>query len=93
MSKLSSPFRREIVLVVFCYVLKCFLLYMFALGVVGVGALLEVEDSIDEELADVVVGAAGDVLNAGSYLVWLQAQSKSCVISALWHVNCIIAYE
>ena len=67
---------------------------MFALGVVGVGALLEVEDAIDEEFADViVVRAAGDVLNAGSYLVWLQAQSKSCVIRALWHVNCIIAYE
>jgi hypothetical protein len=45
-----------------------------ALGVVGVGALLEVEDAIDEEFADIiVVRAAGDILNAGSYFLWHEA--------------------
>ena len=54
-----------------------------SLRVVYSAILNEIQGSINEELADIVVGAAGDVLYAGSYLVWLHAQSEACVIRSL----------
>ena len=67
-------------------------MYAASLGVIEEVALLEVENTVDEELAYRVArgGTVADILHAGSYLIRFETEREAGVIGCLRQVDSII---